>query len=67
MRDLDDVFGPMERSAFRKRFKLGAKEQAYLNDRGPETILSHGRDFIAKRPAPARPPMKARAEIRDKQ
>ena len=55
MRDLESVFSRLERSAFRRRFRLGAKERAYLVDRGLETVLDHARDFIAKRLAPAEP------------
>ena len=55
MRDLDDVFTALERSPFRQRFKLGAKERSYLNDRGMDTVLTHGADFIAKRLASAKP------------
>jgi hypothetical protein len=55
MRDLDDVFKALERSTFRQRFKLSAKEQTYLQARGMETVLKHGADFIAQRLAPAAP------------
>jgi hypothetical protein len=55
MRVLDEVFRALERSAFRQRFKLGAKERAYFNARGMDTVLTHGADFIAKRLAPAEP------------
>jgi hypothetical protein len=55
LRDLDDVFPALARSAFRRRFTLGPKERAYLQARGLETVLEHGRDFVAQRLAPARP------------
>ncbi len=55
MRDLDAVFGKLAGSSFRRRFRLGDKERAYLAERGLPTVLSHGRDFIAKRLAPAVP------------
>jgi hypothetical protein len=55
MRDLDDVFSALERSPFRQRFKLGPRERTYLNERGLETVLTHGADFVAKRLAPAEP------------
>jgi hypothetical protein len=55
MRDLDDIFARLGGSAFRRRFRLGDKERAYFDERGLATILSHGRDFIAKRLAPAAP------------
>lgn len=42
-------------SAFRRRFKLGPKERAYLARTGRDTVLLHARRFIAERLAPARP------------
>jgi hypothetical protein len=56
MRDLDHVFDKLAASRFRKRFALGEKDRAYLEQRGMPTIRSHARDFIAKRLAPADPP-----------
>jgi hypothetical protein len=55
MRDLDTVFSRLGRSAFRRRFRLDEKERAYLAQRGLPTVLDHGKDFIAKRLAPAEP------------
>ena len=55
MRDLDLVFSRLSGSAFRRRFRLGEKERAYLAQRGLPTVLDHARDFIAKRLAPAEP------------
>ena len=56
MRDLDRVFAALARSAFRRRFKLGTREQAYFRDKGMETVLAHAREFVAKRLAPAELP-----------
>lgn len=55
MRKLEEVFARLRHSAFRSRFHLGPAERAYLQDKGLETILAHGRDFIDKRLAPAEP------------
>ena len=55
MHDLDTVFSRLERSAFRRRFRLGDKERSYLAQRGLPTVLDHAKDFIAKRLAPAEP------------
>lgn len=55
MRDLDTVFQKLACSAFRSRFRLGEKERDYLAHRGLQTVLSHARDFVAKRLAPAEP------------
>jgi hypothetical protein len=55
MRDLDDVFAALAGSRFRRRFVLGAKERAYLSEKGLPTVLEHARDLIARRLAPAAP------------
>ena len=56
MRDLDSVFAKLPGSVFRSRFHLEAKDRAYLDARGLETILDHARDFVTTRLAPAAPP-----------
>lgn len=55
MRDPDEIFAALARSAFRRRFRLGAAEQGYLRDKGLASILDHARGFIDKRLAPAEP------------
>jgi len=55
MRDMDDLFAALERSRFRNRFRLSAREAAYLNEKGLEVILRHARDFVTKRLADAYP------------
>jgi hypothetical protein len=55
MRDLDPIFDALSRSAFRSRFKLGAKERAYLADRGLAAVVDHAALFIARRLASAEP------------
>jgi predicted Fe-S protein YdhL (DUF1289 family) len=55
MRDLNELFGALAGSAFRARFRLGPRERAYLHERGLATILSHARDFVDRRLAPATP------------
>jgi hypothetical protein len=52
---LDAVFARLSGSAFRRRFKLGPHERAYLRAKGRDVVLTHARDFIAKRLAPAAP------------
>lgn len=56
MRSLDELFDALARSDFRRRFHLAARERDYLRERGLPTVVEHGRDFIAKRLAPAAPP-----------
>ena len=55
MRTLEEVFSKLPRSRFRMRFRLGAKDQAYLREKGLEVVLSHACDFVARRLAPAEP------------
>jgi hypothetical protein len=55
VRPLDEVFASLERSPFRRRFRLGAAERAYLDDKGMDVIADHARDMIAQRLAPAAP------------
>ena len=55
MRDLDDLFAALAGSRFRRRFALGPKDRAYLEEKGLATVLDHARDLIGKRLAPAAP------------
>src|SRR5262245_19289869 len=55
LRNLEDVTSAFAQSRFRSRFKLGSKELSYLKSKGLPTILTHARDFIAQRLAPANP------------
>ena len=55
MHDLDDVFPRLARSDFRRRFRLDARDRAYLEAKGLETVLVHARELIDKRLAPAQP------------
>jgi hypothetical protein len=54
-RDIDRIFAELARSPFRRRFRLGSRERAYLEAKGLATVLDHARDFIARRLAPASP------------
>jgi hypothetical protein len=55
MRSLDAVFAALTRSPFRRRFRLPARERAYLRDKGMPAVLAHAREFVADRLAPAAP------------
>ena len=55
MRDLDDLFAALAKSDFRRRFRLRPAERTYLETKGWPVVLSHARDFIEKRLAPAEP------------
>ncbi len=50
-----DIFDRLAKSKFRSRFKLRAKEFAYIEEKGLDKIQSHARDFIRDRVAPAEP------------
>lgn len=53
MRDAEELFAALAKSAFRRRFRLSAKELRYARDKGFEVIVQHARDFIRDRLAPA--------------
>lgn len=55
MRRIEDVLAELQRSAFRRRFHLGAKERGIIAAKSLAVVLDHGRDMIARRLAPARP------------
>src|SRR5919202_5114936 len=55
MRDLEEVFAELEKSDFRRRFRLKGKELAYLREKGLATVLEHAAAFVEKRLAPAEP------------
>ena len=55
MREIRDLFDALAKSAFRQRFRLGPLERRYLDEKGLEVVLSHARDFIQDRLAPAHP------------
>ena len=52
----DEIFDRLNKSDFRKKFKLNPKDRLYLEQKGFDTIRSHAVDFIAKRVAPANIP-----------
>jgi hypothetical protein len=53
MRNLDDLFAALAKSAFRRSFQLKGKDLEYLHSKGLPVVLAHAEDFIAKRLAPA--------------
>ncbi|MEN8259818.1 MAG: DUF4186 domain-containing protein [Pseudomonadota bacterium] len=55
MEHAETILENLKRSAFRGSFRLRGREAVYLQEKGMGTILDHGRDFIAKRLAPAFP------------
>jgi len=55
MRELSDLFAALDRSPFRRRFRLRDKEQKYFQEKGVDVIRQHAEDIIRKRLAPAHP------------
>ena len=54
-RSNSDVLAALRRSRFRRRFRLGERDLAYLQTQGMERVLAHARAFVESRLAPARP------------
>jgi hypothetical protein len=55
MRNTEDLFAALARSAFRRRFRLREADAKYLRDKGIDLVLQHAADLIAQRLAPAHP------------
>jgi hypothetical protein len=55
MRAITDVFAALERSPFRRRFRLGPAERATLAGKGLEAVRAHARRIVRERLAPAHP------------
>jgi hypothetical protein len=53
MRETDELFAALAKSAFRRKFKLQGKDLQYLHSKGLPVIREHARDFINQRLAPA--------------
>lgn len=51
----EQLWDRLQRSAFRAKFRLNDKEALYLDTKGMPLVLSHARDFISARLAPAVP------------
>jgi hypothetical protein len=52
---IDAAIDRIARHPFRAKFHLRARERAYVQLRGMETVRAHARDFVAQRLAPAQP------------
>jgi hypothetical protein len=55
VREIDQLFEVLQKSPFRRRFRLTALERAYLGAKGLPAMLRHAGDFIEQRLAPAGP------------
>jgi hypothetical protein len=52
---IHQLFNVLQRSSFRRRFQVKGKELEYLREKGLDTVLAHGREFLEHRMAPALP------------
>ena len=52
----DEAFARLNRSQFRRRFRLSAEMKRYVAEKGMAAIRSHAEDFVRTRLAPAAPP-----------
>ena len=55
MISIDEVFGRLAHSAFRRKFRLGGRELAYLQQWGLPQVMKQAASLIAQRLAPAEP------------
>ena len=50
-----DVLKRLQRSAFRRRFRLGVMESEYAREHGLGQMMTHAQTFVTQRLAPAFP------------
>ena len=55
MQSIDDALEKLSKSKFRSSFHLKAKDFAYIDEKGMDTVRRHAEDFIEKKLAPAYP------------
>ena len=55
MQTIDQALEKLRRSPFRSKFHLSAKDIAYIQSKGLDTIQAHAERFVAARLAPAVP------------
>jgi hypothetical protein len=53
MRDFEELYIALQRSSFRRQFRLRNAERRLLSDKGLPTVLAHARDLLLNRLAPA--------------
>jgi len=56
MQTIDQTLDKLQKSNFRAKFYLNAKDKEYVREKGIETVRAHAEDFIKKRLAPAEIP-----------
>ncbi len=47
--NLNELFAALDKSPFRRRFRLRGKELTYLQSKGLPVVMEHAADFIEKR------------------
>ena len=52
MQTIDQALEKLQKSDFRAKFHLSAKDKAYIKEKGMDVIRKHAEDFIKKRLAP---------------
>lgn len=52
MQTIDNALKKLSKSKFRSSFHLKAKDIAYIDEKGMDTIKSHAEDFISEKLAP---------------
>ena len=55
MQSIDNALEKLSKSKFRSSFHLKAKDFAYIDEKGMDTVRRHAEDFIEKKLAPAYP------------
>lgn len=55
MQSIDNALEKLSKSKFRSSFHLKAKDIAYIDEKGMDTVRRHAEDFIEKKLAPAYP------------
>ena len=55
MQSIDDALEKLSKSKFRSSLHLKAKDIAYIDEKGMDTVRRHAEDFIEKKLAPAYP------------
>lgn len=48
----EEVFAKLEKSAFRRKFKLTDTDKQYIETKGYDVIRRHAKDFVKKRLSP---------------
>ena len=56
MATIDEALTRLQKSPFRAKFHLSAKDKKYISDKGLNTVREHAAEFIALRLSPAYPP-----------